>query len=97
MLYHVTATHAAENCPGYNEDVQVKMREFTETTLPKLSAQLKIKVHFVVTPAPEHVIYMLLETDDFSAITKLLMAVPLKQDFSVKQVSEVVQVAQLSF
>ena len=97
MLYHVTATHAAENCPGYNQDIQTKMLEFTTEAFPKLSVELKVKVHFIVTPAPEHVVYMLLETDDFSAVTKLLMACPMQQDFSVKQVSEIVKVAQMSF
>jgi hypothetical protein len=94
MLYHIIATHTAENCPGYNEELQARMQEFTAVTAPKLSEELGVKIHFVVTPAPEHVVYMLCESDDYSSVTKLLLAIPIKQDFEIKQVVPVVEVAQ---
>ncbi|GIM47124.1 hypothetical protein DNHGIG_26730 [Collibacillus ludicampi] len=48
--------------------------------------ELGVKIHFAVTGASDHVFYLLVETDDYSALCSLLSAVPMKQEFVIKPV-----------
>ena len=85
MLFHVTATHTPDDCPGYNRD---KLPELLEAAkgIPAKAQELNIKVLFNVNGAPEHVSYLLLEADDPSSVALLLTETPLKQDFKVTAV-----------
>ena len=67
MLFHITATHTADNCPGYNRELMPAPVEAIENS-DALASELGIKVHFMVNAAPEHVIYALVETEDSSRI-----------------------------
>lgn len=59
MLYHVTATHTADNRPLYNPDLWPACGE----AMQKLEAPAKehnVKLHFSVSGAPDHVFFHLL-------------------------------------
>ena len=54
MLFHITATHTADNCPGYNRELMPALIEAIEKS-DAVASELGIKVHFMVNAAPEHV------------------------------------------
>ena len=85
MLFHVTATHTPDDCPGYNRD---KLPELLEASkrIPAKAKELNIKVLFNVNGAPDHVSYLLLEADDPYSIALLVTETPFKQDFKVTAV-----------
>lgn len=94
MLFFITATHSSDNCPMYDESLQAKVHEFTTVTAPKLAEELSVSIHAVLSPIAEHELYLVLESDNPAAVTKLLMAMPIKQDFHVKTVVNVMQGAK---
>ena len=51
MLFHVTATHSADNCPGYNRELMPPMLEAFEGSRD-LATELGIKVHLWLAPLP---------------------------------------------
>ncbi len=77
--------HSVEDCPGYNKEKMKEMREAGQN-MEQLAEELNVKVHFLVNAAPAHVVFALLETDDYSSIFKLLNNVPLRQDFEITPV-----------
>jgi muconolactone delta-isomerase len=85
MLFHVTMTHTAENCPGYYPE---KMPDFMAglKKLDGIAEELNIKMHFLVNAAPDHVMYALLEADEQSSIIRFLHSLPLRQDFRITPV-----------
>lgn len=85
MLFHVTMTHTAEDCPGYNQE---KMPELVAAweKLDEMAKELKVKIHFAVNAAPEHVAYALLEAESLSSILAYVHANPSRQDFKVTPV-----------
>ena len=85
MLFHVTATHSADNCPGYNRELMPPMLEAIEGS-SDLATELGIKGHFMVSAAPKHVSYILLETDDSSRIPLWANSFPYKQEFDINPV-----------
>lgn len=85
MLFHVTATHSQDDCPMYNADERPAFEEAT-SKMGDLARELGVKVHFTVSGAPDHVMYMLLEDDDFAAIQRLLASIPLRQEFTITPV-----------
>ncbi len=91
MLFHVTMTHSASDCPGYDP---ARIPEAAEgmKRLEALAAELNVKVHFMVFGAPEHVAYGLLEADTLGAIHQLVFGIPMKQDFRVTPVESLAQV-----
>ena len=85
MLFHVTATHTPDDCPGYNQDNLKKLLAGSENVRAK-AQELNVKVHFSVNAAPEHVAYLLLEADDPYSVALFVTAMPFKQDFKVSAV-----------
>jgi hypothetical protein len=51
-----------------------------------LATELGIKVHFMVSAAPKHVSYILLETEDSSQIPLWANSFPYKQEFDINPV-----------
>ncbi len=49
--------------------------------------ELNIKVHFILSGAPEHVMYALLEADSIIAVGNFISGVPFKQDTKVTPVA----------
>jgi hypothetical protein len=86
MLFHVTATHAEENCPGYNLDKMPDLVAASERS-EELAKQFDVKVHSLLNAAPEHVIYAVLETDNIGSIAPFMMqAMPIRSSFKVTPV-----------
>ena len=85
MLFHVTATHTPDDCPGYNHDTIPALIEASKG-IPAKAEELSIKILFSVNAAPEHVTFLLLEADDPYSIALLLTEIPFKQDFKVTAV-----------
>jgi hypothetical protein len=75
MLFHVTITHTAENCPGFNPELQAKSLEVGEK-IPEMAKESNIKLHFMVSGLPEHVEYALLEAASPSDLAMFLAQYP---------------------
>jgi hypothetical protein len=86
MLFHVTMTHTADDCPGYNLD---KMPELIAASdnIDKIAEELNVKVHFYLEGAPEHVSFALLEADSLISVTGFVTQIPFKQDYKVTAVT----------
>ena len=95
MLFHVTATHTEENCPGYNPELMPALVEAIENS-NSVASELGIKVHFLVNGAPEHVTYGLLETDDSSRLAFWTTSFPFKQSFKVTPVRAEAELAAMA-
>jgi hypothetical protein len=85
MLFHITMTHSAKNCPAYNRDDIPNMQEGLKK-MEELAKSLSVKIHFMVWAAPEHTAYALLESERLGNIAQLLNAIPIRQDFRVTPV-----------
>jgi hypothetical protein len=85
MLFHITAKHSVNDCNLYNENVKQALQEFLPS-IPSHCVELGLKIHYAVTAAPDHLFYLLVEADNYSAICTLLSAVPMKQEFDIKPV-----------
>ena len=96
MLFHVTATHSVDNCPGYNQDKFPQLIE-AASGMEQTAKDLGVKVHFVLNGLPEHVVFSLLEADSPAAVARLLVSAPIKQDFKMTAVvhdHEVIEMAK---
>ncbi len=82
MLFHVTATHTADNCPLYNPELQPAMMEAGKN-IESLAKELNITIQFTVTGAPDHVIFHLVEAESLDSLRRWLTAVPIKQEFRI--------------
>ena len=85
MLFHVTATHTTGNCPGYHREKMPAVVTALEN-LEATAKELGVKAHFLVSGAPEHVTFALLEADSPAAVTRFLTTIPFEQDFKVTAV-----------
>ena len=85
MLFHVTAIHTSANCPGYHRE---KMPEIVAAmdSMENLAKEINVKIHSLLSGAPEHVSFMVLEADSPAAIARLTSSLPLEQDFKVTAV-----------
>ena len=95
MLFHMTATHTEDNCPGYNPELMPAMVEAIEKS-DAVAGDLGIKVHFLVNAAPEHVTYALVETDDSSRLALWTTSFPFKQDFKITPVRREAELAAMA-
>jgi hypothetical protein len=85
MLFHITITHTADNCPGFNPDLAAKSMEVAKK-IPEMAQQLNIKIHFMVSGMPEHVEYALLEAPGPVELAMFCSQYPYKVDFKVTAV-----------
>ncbi|WP_067936975.1 hypothetical protein [Alicyclobacillus kakegawensis] len=85
MLFHVTARHSVDDCGMYNEEIRQALQEFVPS-IPNRCEELGVKLHFAVMGHPDHVFYLLVESNDLTAVCALLSAVPMKQEFDIKPV-----------
>ena len=83
MLFHVTATHTEENCPGHNLDKMPDLVAASERS-EEVAKQFGVKVHSLLNAAPEHVMYAVLETDNIGSIAPFMtQAMPIRSSFKV--------------
>ncbi len=86
MLFHLTLTHTADNCPGYwPPEKQAELYAGTDKIM-EAAKELNVKVHFLLSGTPEHVIYALLEADNILAVSNFVSGVPILQDTKVTPV-----------
>jgi muconolactone delta-isomerase len=93
MLFHITMTHLAKDCPAYNHDDMPDMVEGLKK-LEEQAKDLSVKIHFIVWAAPEHTAYALLEADRLGNLAQFLNAIPIRQDFRVTPVENVQQMVE---
>ena len=96
MLFHVTMTHSADNCPAYHAEKAPAFLASMEK-LPALGEELNVQAHTLVWGAPDHVAFAVLEADSLNAIARYVNSIAITQDFRitpVQNVSEVVEFAK---
>ena len=96
MLFHVTMTHTADNCPAYHNE---KAPAFIASVdrLEALGKELHVEAHSLLWGAPDHVAFAVLEADSLNAVARYLNSIAITQDFRitpVQNVSEVVEFAK---
>ena len=57
MLFHVTMSHTADNCPIYHKDSKEMFPKVIEAaeSLEEMAEGLNVKIHFLTASAPEHI------------------------------------------
>ena len=95
MLFHLTATHTADNCPGYNRERMPAVIEAIEASEAR-AKELGVKVHFMVNAAPKHIIYALLEAENVAGIALWANSFPINQDFDINPVQAEADLAAMA-
>ncbi len=86
MLFHVTATHTEDNCPGYNVELIPDVLKGIEAR-EKFAGKRNLKLLGFWSAAPEHTFYAIVEGDSLSDISMFFDDVtPFKQAFRVTPV-----------
>lgn len=82
MFFQVIMTHSEENCPAYHRE---KMPETLESfkNLPALGEKLGVKQHYFVWCPPNHIGFLLLESDSLDAISRYLFSIPIPQETQI--------------
>jgi hypothetical protein len=88
MLFHVTMTHSADNCPAYHTESMPGMIASLEK-LEEVGRQLNVKAHVLLWGAPEHVAFAVLEADSLVAVGRYLNSIALTQEFRITPVQNV--------
>jgi len=93
MLFHVTMTHTADNCPVYHtERMPESLASFEK--LEELGKELHVKAHALLWGAPDHVAFAILEADSLSAIGRYLNSIAITQELKVTPVQNVSDVVE---
>ncbi len=96
MLFHVTMTHSADNCPAYHAEKAPAFIASVEN-LEALGKELNVEARSILWGAPDHVAFAVLEADSLNAVARYLNSIAITQDFRitpVQNVSEVVEFAK---
>jgi hypothetical protein len=88
MLFHVTMTHSADNCPSYHTERMPKVLASLEK-LEEVGKALNVKTHALLWGAPGHMAFAVLEADSLSAIGPYLNSIAIVQDFEITPVQSV--------
>ncbi len=88
MLFHVTMTHSADDCPAYHTEKMPDLLASLER-LEAVGEELNVKAHALLWGAPEHVAFAVLEAESVGAIARYLNSIALTQDFTITPVQEV--------
>ena len=96
MLFHVTATHTEDNCPGYNVELIPEVLKGLEAR-EKIAKRRNVKLLGFWSAAPEHTFYAVLESDSLSDIDMFFEeATPFKQGFRVTPVIPAADLVKLA-
>ena len=86
MLFHITATHTEENCPGYNLETIPDVLKGLERR-EEIAREQNVKLLGFWSAALTTVFYMLLETDSLHNIDQFVtQSAPFKQGYKVTPV-----------
>ena len=88
MLFHVTMTHSADDCPAYHTEKMPDLLASLER-LEAVGKELNVKAHTLLWGAPEHVAFAVLEAESLGAIARYLNSIALTQDFTITPVQSV--------
>jgi hypothetical protein len=88
MLFHVTMTHSADNCPAYHTERMPDLLASLEK-LEQLGKESNVKAHALLWGAPDHVAFAVLEADSLGAIGRYLNSIALRQEFRITPVQNV--------
>ena len=88
MLFHVTMTHSADDCPAYHTEKMPDLLASLER-LEGVGKELNVKAHTLLWGAPEHVAFAVLEAESLGAIARYLNSIALTQDFTITPVQSV--------
>jgi hypothetical protein len=93
MLFHVTMTHSADDCPAYHTE---KMPDLLSSLdrLEEVGKELNVKAHTLLWGAPEHVAFAVLEAESLGAIARYLNSIALTQDFTITPVQNVADLVE---
>jgi hypothetical protein len=93
MLFHITMTHTADNCPAYHtENMPVLLASLEK--LEALGRELNVKPREVLWGAPEHVAYAVVEAESLGSLGRFLNSIALTQDFKISPVQNVSDLIQ---
>jgi Domain of unknown function (DUF3303) len=93
MLFHVTMTHTADNCPAYHSEKMPEVLASLER-LEEVGRETNVKAHSLLWGAPAHVTFAVLEADSLVALGRYLNSIAITQEFeitAVQNVSEVIK------
>jgi muconolactone delta-isomerase len=88
MLFHVTMTHTAENCPAQLPPDKQKKFFAQAEKMQKVAKKMNITIHFMVGGVG-HTMYALIEADTFDAMNMFFGGMELKQYYQIEPVGHV--------
>jgi hypothetical protein len=93
MLFHVTMTHTADNCPAYHTERIPELISSLQK-LEGIGKELNVKAHALLWGAPDHVAFAVLEADNLGAIGRYLNSIAITQEFNITPVQNVSDVIE---
>jgi len=96
MLVHVTMTHSADNCPAYEKEKALPAFIGWGDKMATTAAEMRVKVLSLLWAAPEHTAYALLEAESLGNIGRFVNSMPIRQDFRVTPVANLVDVVAMA-
>jgi hypothetical protein len=93
MLFHVTMTHTADNCPAYHTEHMPDVLASLER-LEEVGRQTNVKAHALLWGAPAHVAFAVLEADSLVTIGRYLNSIAITQEFEITPVELVSDVIE---
>jgi hypothetical protein len=72
MLFHVTIRHDAADCPGFNPELIPRAVESLQN-LDAVAEKFGVKVHGLYNALPDHVEYLLCESESPAALAMYLV------------------------
>jgi LPS sulfotransferase NodH len=93
MLFHVTMTHTADNCPAYHTE-KIPALLASLDGLEAAGKEFHVKAHSLLWGAPEHVAYAVLEADSLGALGRYLNSIAITQEFEITPVQNVSDVVE---
>ena len=88
MLFHVTMTHTPENCPAQLPPDKQKKFFAQAEKMRKVAKEMNINIHFLVGGVG-HIMYALIEADNFDAMNMFFSGMGFKQDYQIEPVGHV--------
>jgi hypothetical protein len=95
MLFHVTMTHSADDCPAYHSEKAPAFIASVEG-LQALGKELNVEAHTILWGAPAHIAFAVLEADSLNAIAHYVNSIAITQDFVITPVQNVGEVVEFA-
>ena len=93
MLFHVSMTHTADNCPAYHIERMPEVIASLEALAEK-GKEVNVKAHALLWGAPDHVAFAVLEADSLGALGRYLNSIAITQEFKITPVQNVSDVIE---